>query len=548
MTSVVISPPAPARVIRARAARVRITTGVPRTGPRPTVALVHPGGHRDVFLIVDALTRQTLAELRSARITDKPTWVLNGVGKLGITVSAWDDGLDWLVDPSTVVDGAGVLQLLGREIQWWRDGVFRWAGVPLTATPDIGSATVAIGAQDLGWYLTRKVFGAGERRDLLAGAGQMDRPGLSGWVRSGVTAVDDTVVKDRGRSSARVSGTGSIAITRPHDSTDLVVALPVHVTGVVRLPAGTPVGTPIATITVRGMSSSEILDQKVIVSDADTKLGTWWRFGGYALLPPGAPHRVTTELMSLGTHGDTWFDDVRTYKNDTTGYVAPGADLTVHGVAAIRHVQFDARQRPGFGFRTRVLTASGTVEPLGVRHAPHQQITDFLSGYVDRADGFEWWIDPTTREVLFAHRRGKDHTDVVLHERAVTAGKWNHDESTVSTMQIVLGEGDGADRPEGVYVDRTRARGLLLDDVHQPPDGTPLAALDPMARRLHAENSQPQSNPMPITCSAKEYFDVLNPGDRIRLAARCGKLRLASTLVRIGEIGYDVDAEQLELA
>jgi hypothetical protein len=543
-----IAPPAPARAVLPARARLRAVPGPARIAPRAPIPVVYPAGHDDRLLLVQTATSERdgkrLAEVRGWKTTDNESWVLNGVGSYGFGCSAWNDAMEHLVAPGTVVDRAGTMRLIGREVQRWRDGNLIWAGPLVTGHP-LANGTVTFGANDLGWHLYRKFFGAAERRDLLLGFGSMDSPTLSGWIVNGaVTKTQDTGDKVRGAGSMRLSGTGSV--TRSFTQPARQIMPPVRLTGRVKVPTGTPVGTLIARITTR-TADGDLIDQVEIRTDESTVLGTWQLVGGSARQANGIPVTSTVYLSSPGIHGDTKFDDVRALENNTTGTThVNGDDLVRHIEAGLRHIQNDAGQGPGFGFGLRILDFTGTVEVIGERHVNHLQFSDFLTRYTSRDDGLDWRIDPLARELVVGPRIGVDHDNIALHDRSVRAGGYLHDETSIAAKTVVPGDSDGYDRAEGGWLDATDTDGIVYDDFFQPPAGTPLSALDPIAKQRHAQVSQAQTTLDDLAIS-DEYLGVVNPGDTIPGSMRIGWFRLPGGRRRIGQVTLNAEAGQLEL-
>ena len=520
-----VAAPTPARIVRTRSARCRIPTGTAATGVRPFVPVVYPAGHDDILLISTTPMRgkpaRNLAEVRGAKI-DKPSWVLNGVGTMGFSCSAWNDAMDHLVIPGSVVDGAGVMRLIGREVTLYRDGVARWLGPPVTARISL-DGTVSFSCMDSGWHLARKFFGAAERRDYLNGIGSMDAAGLPGWILAGsASKARDTVDRRRGKGSMVLSGNG--AVTASFTIPARPVTGPVHLAGEVKVPTGTPVGTPVMSITVYDADTGAVIDSATITVDESTMLGQWQRVSTYAIQRNRTRQRVTVALWSPGDHGSTKFDDVRSLENNTTGLPLPGKDLVRHAMAAVDHLQGGRGQGLGFGFRPRMVAPTGTVEVLGERHVNHTQWTDFIARYTSRDDGLDWKINPRTRDLDFGPRQGRDHENLALHERIVRAGEIVHDETAIAAKVVVPFESDGVDRPEGGYTDTSRTAGLMYDDFWQPPAGTPLSAIDPMARQRWDKVSQPQISLDGLAISDK-YLGTVEEGDTLSGQIRVGKFR-----------------------
>ncbi|MCB9376751.1 MAG: hypothetical protein H6515_12915 [Microthrixaceae bacterium] len=541
-----------ATVLEYPTATMRVQGSTGRIANRSTPA-VWSGGHLDQLVIVTAVAEQPLAELRSAVIQD-PTWVLNGIGTLDFTCDANDPTLlDCLVDSSTLDLDAAELSLIGREVQWWRDGELRWAGPVVVADVDLGSATVTCQCFDLGWYLSRRFMGAAERKDLLSSVGQMDAAGIPGWSREGsATATRSTTERVRGVGSARVIGSGAITASFVHPAQTEGQDGTVYLTAMVRLPDGIAADSWVASISAVPSDGSTVYRpgeyNRFVVRD-DTATESWIRVSAFCYMRPGRTNTVTVALWSTSGSDPTFFDDVRAQKNDTTGIPVPGADLTTHGVAIVNHAQ-NGRGKGTFGFRTQVLTTSGTTEVLGERHQNHNDVIDVFGRYVDRDDGWDWWVDPQTRTVVFAARRGQDHTDVAIESQSVLAGGWGHDESQKASAVVVLGEGDGVERPEGSYVSTTTTAGLVLDKLVRPANNTPLSALDPLARSIHQQESQPQTTFRPIRVPADWWTEYgVGPGDTFAAGVKCGVLRpsVPTGGFRVQRMTHDLEADQLEL-
>lgn len=540
-----ITPEAPAHVLRPARARCRVVTGIPRLASRPFIPVIYPAGHTDELIIVEAVTEKRLAAVRGA-VVDKPTWMLNGVGSMGFGCSTFNDALDYFQVPGTVVDGAGVMRLVGREMHWYRDGVLRWGGPPITGRVSL-NGTAQFSCMDGGWYVARKFFGAAERRDRLNGTGSMDAPGLPGWATTGVTKTRDLMDKARGVSSMKLTGNGvAQASVILQAAPGVGQELAQHVTAVIKAPVGTPVGTVLMSLTVADLDGT-VRDVGTVATTDDTVLGSWVRFDTYAMVPPHASHRIITALWSEGSHGATGFDDVKVYENQKSGYGSSAKDLTLHGVKAMDHIDHGYGQGNGFGIKAVALTPSGVAEPMSEEHRNHKQVTDFFTQYTERSDGWDWRWNARLRRIEFAKSIGVAHTEVSLHGRSVSAGGFVSDETEISSKIVVPGDGDGTDRPEGGYTDTSRTAGMVLDYFHQPPAGTALSALDPMAEQKWDEKSQPQYSFDALSIS-DDYLGIVNPGDRISGSLASGKFRLPlDTPVRTGQVALNIEAGQLEL-
>lgn len=517
----------------------------------PPAAAPWASGTRDQLVACSfdpvTLTVTPLAELAGA-VVEKPSWVLNGVGSLDFTISTFDPALrDGLVDPDSLDLGIGELALLGREVQWWRDGECRWAGVPVAVDVSL-AGTATFHCYDLGWYLTRVFVGAAERYDWLDDKGQMETAGLPGWAADGTTLTRSTTHVKRGTYSAKLAGAGAAQITFVHDAQTVGQDLTVLVTAMCRLGAADADGDPIVSIQAVPWGESEPYRPSAANTasvTSDDPRSAWGRYTARCMMRPGVAHTVTVTIWNSGG-GDRFFDDVRALRNDTTGYAAPGRDLTKHVAAIINTAQSAVRGKASFGLDPAELALTGTVEPLAIRHLEHTQIMDLLNVYTEREDGIDWWIHPLTRKFNIAPRKGRDRTDKVLSGWSVLSGGWVHDESERASSVVVIGDGDGVDRPEGGYVDRGPTGGINLDYLERPANGTPLSALDPLARQIYARRSVPQVQFDPITVPGSWWGTDCEVGDWFPVEFSTGFVRTVEG-IRVQKVAHDLERDVLEL-
>lgn len=495
------------------------------------------------------------AEIRSAVIT-RMTEVLDGVGELTFSAPVDDPCLaDAFGLGDAYADGSQSVQLLGNEVEWWRDGAVRFCGPVVAMEVDAAAGVAEFTAFDLGWYLSRRVMGPAQRRDLLGGLGSFERFGLLGWESmGGVDASLDTVDKVRGDAAAKLVDGGAITRTVRYPATSAGQDTTVRLTAMIKPDAATPVGSQLASISATPVGESEpwrpLPDNDVVVGE-DTNLGEWDRYGAWCLLKPGVDNDVTVVLWAP-TSAAIRFDDVRVLRNDTTGIPSTATeaerDLTRHAVALVNHVQGGYGKGQGHRLKTKVLSTSGTSEPMAVRHVEHSSVLDLLDALASRSDGLDWWINPQTRTFCVAARRGEDKPGVPLSDRTVLAGGWTQDDSDTATEIIVLGDESGPERPEGAA---SAGDPLYVDHVYRAPTDTRLAALDPMAEGLLEQKSQPQVTMRPVRVPDDWWVDYdLTPGDRLPQHYRAGVLRPPTSdgWVRIGRIDHLPADGMLELS
>lgn len=539
---------APARVVACSTSFVEATAADVSVTDRGTVN-AWTSGPRDQ-LVVRAMRGAPKAELRSAVIRNASE-VLDGIGELRFSVPVDDPALaDAFGMGDTYADGSRQVELLGNEVEWWRDGAVRWAGPVVSMEVDAAAGVAEFTAFDLGWYLSRVVVGKAGRRDLLQGRGSFDRFGTLGWTEVGGANIDgDTVDKVRGVRSMKITNGGAATYTVRFPAVSSGQDTTVRLTAMVKPATNTPVGSRLLSIAATPVGETATwrpLSDNDVTTGEDTNLGEWDRYNAYCLLKPGVDNDITVVLWAP-TAAAIRFDDVRVLRNDTIGYPAPGADLTTHAVALVNHMQGKVKYG-NVGLKRKVLSTSGTIEVMAVRHVEHTSILDLLDGLASREDGIDWWINPQTRTFCVAARRGTDKPDVPLSDRTVLAGGWTQDESERANSIIVLSDESGPERAEAGATDRAVP---VLDYVHRAPAGTRLIALDPMAEGLKAQKNRPQVTLRPIRVPESWWTDHdLTPGDRLPQHFRAGRLRPPATdgWVRVSTIDHFPADGMLELS
>lgn len=528
---------APARVTRCETTLVAAVAGAVDVMDTGTIN-TWTTGPRDQLVVREFHPSQrqaAKAELRSA-VIGRMTEVLDGVGELTFSVPADDPCLaDAFGYGDAWADGPREAQLLGNEVEWWRDGAIRFAGPVVAAEVDAAAGVVEFTAFSLEWYLSKRVMGAPQRRDLLVGAGSFDRFGLRGWTSSGGAVLSrETGDKVRGSGAMKISGGGAATYTVRFPATEAGQDTTVRLTAMVKPAAGTPVGSRLLSISATPVGDTDawrpLPDNDVNVGE-DTALGEWDRYSAYCLLKPGVDNNITVVLWAP-VSAAIKFDDVRVLRNDTTGIPAsePDArrDLTRHAVALVNHVQTAYGKGQGYRLKTKVLSPSGTSEVMAVRHVEHSSVLDLLDALASRDDGIDWWVNPQTRTFCVAARRGSDKPDVPLSDRTVMAGGWTQDDSDTVGEVMVLGDENGPERPEGYGSSGQRAAlyGLGADYVHRAPVGTRLSQLDSMAQGLANTKGLPSVTLRPVRVPESWWAGYdLTPGDRLPQHYRVGVLR-----------------------
>lgn len=460
-------------------------------------------------------------ELTDARI-GSVTFELNGAGGVDFTL------------PITHADASCVQA--GREVQVWRGNqLLFWGPIVRVQT---GLNEIAAQCQGLLWYYERRFMGRADRVNLLVN-GDFEAS-ETGWsFVNGVTHSIDLTRKVEGAKSLRLTGASADHIqhatqtythtTQYHPDGDFVT-----VAAWVYVPAADYLGGALedaGLVAIHRRGGVQQGESQIAVIDDDAPERDQWRpleVGVY-----GVKLNDTVEVRLYPAHGVTNFDLVSVTLMESLSFW-PGDDVAdiVAGISdyAQSRIGFLDHNKSDLNIDTAG-APTGIVKDVVYQFVEHRNIADAIfeyvrSGYID----IDFALTPTTRTlVTYAPRKGNDRPDLALSLATNLAGfSWSFDGEAAASSVVVLGPGDGPDRPEGGATDPTFLGGLTLEWVESAPDDATIGTLDDVA----AERLRVGVRPVVIEATTLPDAGIigqLQTGDRVPVTISHGPLAVNAT-------------------
>lgn len=408
---------------------------------------------------------------------------LNGPGSVEITLAT--------------VDSDAAYMVLGREIQIFYQGgaVPIWWGV--IVRPQAGLHETTWQCAGLLWYFAHRYMGRADRINQLSN-GDFES-GETDWLFSGVThAVETGVVLD-GAKSEKLTGAAA-------DHNTFAYQTYTHPAG------GYPTGDFLtASVWVYVASASYVgpaLEEFGLVvrrrSGAGAPLDAQWETGKinddtvrdtWLPLEVGVANVVEGDLVDVllfPPHGVAYFDDATlTYMESLSfGYPLPAADVTTIIEGIVAYAQADDKSDLNIGTAG---SSSGVTLQVAYQFEQHRNILDAILEYVRQGTvDISIEFDATTRTFTIWPKSGDSRTPKlgkgVLYgttlELDVNVADFTYsiDLEQAASSVVLLGPGDGPDRPEGGAIDTSFVGGAFTSEiVEQAPDNTTVGQLNERA-------------------------------------------------------------------
>lgn len=463
---------------------------------------------------------------------------LNGVGAVEITLATNDP------------DAA--LMVLGREVQIFYQGGTDplWWGVIIR--PQAGLHETTWQCAGLMWYLAHRFMGRADRTNLLTN-GDFEA-GETGWTFSGVThAVETGIVLD-GTKSEKLTGAtadhSTYAIqtwTHPaggYPTGDFLTAsVWVYVASASYLgPALEDFGLVIRRRTASGAPLDAQWETGKI--NDDTVRDTW------IPLEVGVANVVEGELvdvMLFPPHGVAYFDDVTlTYMESLSfGYPLPAADVTDIIKGIVDYAQADDKSDLNIGTAG---SATGVTRQVAYQFEAHRNILDAIMEFVrEGLVDIDIAITATTRTfTIYAPRKGSLYGTTLELDVNVADFTWSWDLEQGASSVVLLGPGDGPDRPEGGAIDASFVGGAFTTEiVEQAPDNTTVGQLNQRAAERLAVAARPEILEV-TTLPGAGVIGNLTVGDTVPVDISTGWVGLTATY-RVVRIEADLLKDQATL-
>jgi hypothetical protein len=469
--------------------------------------------------------------LDNAKVTSL-SWELNGAGAAAISLATTDP------------DAA--LMVSGREVQIYLTGVtdpIFWGPI---VRPQAGLNETTWQCAGLLWYFGKRFMGRADRTNLLVNGDFEDDE--NDWSFSSVTHSIDTATVNDGTKSLELEGTAADHVGNAYQIwTHGVGGYPtgdfVAASTWVYIPSADYVGGALndfGLVAIHKDADGNAIDAGVAEISDDTAKDAW------IPLETGVNNVLeghTVEVRLFPPHGVAFFDTVTLTFMESLG--APSSEIPTTDVTdIIGGIVEYAQDRFAFNHGKSDLNIDPGGAPSGVdravwyQFAEHRNILDAILEYV-RQGICDISIEVTTTTRTFmvwpksadsrTPKLGKGAAYATTLELDVNVADftWAEDLENGASSVVLLGPGDGPDRPEGGASDSSLVGGAFtLEIVEQAPDNTTVGQLDVRAQERLKVAARP------------EVFDVTTlPG-----AGVIGDLQVGDTVPVVISHGWlDID-------
>ena len=480
-----------------------------------------------------------IGTVANARVTHL-SWELNAAGAAEIALATTDP------------DAA--LLLPGREVQIYRTGMtdpIFWGPI---VRPQAGLDDSSWQCAGLLWYFAHRFMGRADRVNQLAN-GDFEA-GEAAWGFSGVTHAIDTGTVLEGTKSEKLTGATADHATFAYATwTHPAGGYPGgdYLTGAVwvYVPSASYVG---GAANDYGLVLIHRDAAGAVIGGDSAEIGDDFTFDEWVELEAGvAGVQVghTVELRLFPPHGVAYFDlaSLTFMESMSFGYPGPAVDVTdiIGGIV-------DYAQNRIFDQGKSDLNIDWDGGPTGItrqvayQFEEHRNILDAImeyvrSGYCD----IGVVLTPTTRTLtIYPGRKGSLYGTTLELDVNIADFTWSQDLENAASSVILLGPGDGSDRPEGGAVDTSFAGGAFTAEiVEQAPDDATIGQLDARAVERLAVAARPEILEV-TTLPGAGVIGNLTDGDTVPIIISRGWVDIAATY-RAARIEADLLKDQATL-
>lgn len=484
-------------------------------------------------------------------VVGRVSWELNGPGAAEITLATNDS------DAALMVPGREVQIFYqgGTDPIWWGPIVRPQAGLHETTWQCAG----------LLWYFGHRFLGRADRVNELTN-GDFES-GTTGWgfLDDGSThAVNtDLAFVVEGAKSLKLTGTvddvagyASQSWTHPaggYPGGDfLTAAVEVWITaadwvgshaeqlGLVLVHTAAATGAK-----TRAGQSGSGLESTI---DDDTPRDQWYH------LETGVPfvqEGDTVEVFLAAPHGVAYFDlaTLTFMESLSFGYPPPGEDVADIVAGIVDYAQdrapFDFSHGKSDVNIDTAGSATGALRQIAFQFAEHRNVLDAIMEYVRQGVvDIDIAITATTRTfTTYAPRKGSLYGTTLELDVNVADYSWSWDLEQAASSVVILGPGDGPDRPEGGATDASLLGGAFtMEIVEQAPDNTTIGQLDERAAERLLVAARPEILEVTTLPGAGIIGDLLI-GDTVPVVISHGWVAINATY-RVARIEADLLKDQ----
>lgn len=475
------------------------------------------------------------------------SWELNGPGAAEISLATTDP------------DAA--LFLPGREVQIWLQGASApiWWG-PIVR-PQSGLNETTWQCAGLLWYFGHRFLGRADRVNQLSNGDFED--GETDWTFTGVThsVNTDPAFVLEGTQSLLLSGAtadhntyASQTWTHPaggYPGGDLLTG-----SVWVWIPAGDyigPANQEFGLVLHHHSAGGTLIDAQWEAGriNDDTPRDQWVPL---EVAVTGVKEGDTVDMSLTPPHGDAYFDlaTLTFMESLSFGYPDDPQDVTdiIGGIVdyAQNRVFDHGKSDLGIGWAG---DPTGTTRKIAYQFAEHRNILDAILQYVSEGIcDISVEFDATTRTLTIWPRstdprdmgRGVDWGVLTL-DSTLADFTWSWDLEQAASTVILLGPGDGPDRPEGVATDTSFVGGAFTAEiVEQAPDNVTIGQLDARAAERLKVAARPEILEV-TTLPGADVIGSLREGDTVEVVVAVGWVDLDATY-RVARVSVDLIKDQ----
>lgn len=488
--------------------------------------------------VVD-MTGTSFGELVNAEI-GTITWELNGWG--GVEVSL----------PTTDADAD--LPQFGREIQIKRDGTVLWWGPIVRTQIDLHKAQWSCAG--LAWYFKRRFMGKADRTNLLTNGSFETGSPPTGWTYNSVTqTASATHIVDGTQALKLVGGASDGENWAKQIYTHAAASFPtgdfLTLNAWVWVDSASYVAPALG---LRGLfgahynAANELLDVQIASPplDDDFPQDQWVN------LEIGFPNVAAGDWLDVrlyAPNGSAWWDlaTLTAMESLAFGFADPVelADV-IEGIVLYAQDNFEfTHGKSDLNIGTDCPATGIMVAPRAYQFVEHRNIWDALqelvaTGVVD----IDVAITATTRTFTsYSPRKGSLKSGEPLElDVNVATFQWSWDGEAATNSVIILGPGDGPDRPEGAATDTGAFGGLTLEKVDTAPDTVRIGDLDTVAAEVLRVGTQPEIIEA-TTYPHSALIGSLVIGDTVPLEIAHGPLNINATY-RVVRVALNTQTDQ----
>jgi hypothetical protein len=231
------------------------------------------------------------------------------------------------------------------------------------------------------------------------------------------------------------------------------------------------------------------------------------------------------------------------------GYPPPGADVAdiIAGIVDYAQDRIFAHGKSDLNIDTAG-SATGTTRQVAFQFEEHRNILDTIMEYVrEGICDIDIAISATTRTfTTYAPQKGSLYGTTLELDVNVADFSWSWDLEQAASSVVMLGKGDGPDRPEGSAIDTSLLGGAFtMEIVETAPDRTTVGQLDSRAAERLLVAARPEILEV-TTLPGAGVIGNLEVGDTVPVLISDGWVDIDATY-RVAAISADLLKDQATL-